>query len=99
MNIIEAIKDENLFRPFLGNDLATWQPWLVAMRAGGALQRFIPFDVDPSVLRDAKNALHAEYAIRGANAGKHIICEKPMATSVEDCDKMIKASKQASKLL
>ena len=45
------------------------------------------------------NALHAEYAIRGANAGKHIICEKPMATSVEDCDKMIKASKQAGKLL
>ena len=35
------------------------------------------------------NAMHAEYVIRAAKAGKHVICEKPMATTVEDCDKMI----------
>ncbi|WP_395309588.1 L-histidine N(alpha)-methyltransferase [Mycobacterium sp. AMU20-3851] len=34
---------------------------LDAMRDSGALRRFIPFDVDPSVLRDAAAALHAEY--------------------------------------
>jgi L-histidine N-alpha-methyltransferase len=34
---------------------------LDAMRDSGALKRFIPFDVDPSVLRDAAAALHAEY--------------------------------------
>jgi len=34
---------------------------LDAMRDSGALKRFIPFDVDPSVLRDAAGALHAEY--------------------------------------
>jgi len=34
---------------------------LDAMRDSGALKRFIPFDVDPSVLRDAARALHAEY--------------------------------------
>lgn len=33
MNIIEAIKDENLFRPFLGEDLESWKPWLTALRA------------------------------------------------------------------
>ncbi|MCC9166804.1 Gfo/Idh/MocA family protein [Pontibacter harenae] len=37
------------------------------------------------------NAMHAEYTIRAANAGKHVICEKPMATSVEDCKRMIEA--------
>lgn len=45
------------------------------------------------------NAMHAEYTIRALKAGKHVICEKPMATSVEDCEKMIKASKDAGKKL
>lgn len=33
MNIIEAIKDDNLFRPFLGDDLVSWQGWFAALRA------------------------------------------------------------------
>jgi len=41
------------------------------------------------------NALHAEYVIRAANAGKHVICEKPMATNAEDCRRMINACKKA----
>jgi predicted dehydrogenase len=45
------------------------------------------------------NSMHAEYTIRGFEAGKHVICEKPMALTVEDCDKMIAASKKAGKFL
>jgi predicted dehydrogenase len=45
------------------------------------------------------NSMHAEYTIRAAKAGKHVICEKPMATSVEDCQAMIKACKDAGKML
>ncbi|MET0391535.1 MAG: Gfo/Idh/MocA family oxidoreductase [Chitinophagaceae bacterium] len=45
------------------------------------------------------NALHTEYVIRAARAGKHVICEKPMAITVEDCDKMIAACKDAGKML
>ena len=45
------------------------------------------------------NSMHAEYTIRAAQAGKHVICEKPMALSVEECDKMIAASKKAGKSL
>lgn len=37
------------------------------------------------------NGMHAEYTIRAAETGKHVICEKPMATSVEDCQRMIDA--------
>ena len=45
------------------------------------------------------NNMHAEYTIRAANAGKHVTCEKPMAISVEECDRMIAASKKAGKML
>ena len=37
------------------------------------------------------NGMHAEYTVRGAQAGKHMISEKPMATSVADCQRMIDA--------
>jgi glucose-fructose oxidoreductase len=40
-------------------------------------------------------ALHPDFAIRVAKAGKHVISEKPMATSVADCDRMIAACKAA----
>ncbi len=40
-------------------------------------------------------ALHPDFAIRVAKAGKHVISEKPMATSVTDCDRMIAACKAA----
>jgi predicted dehydrogenase len=42
------------------------------------------------------NALHKEYVVRGAKAGKHILCEKPMATSSKECEEMITACKDAN---
>ncbi len=45
------------------------------------------------------NSMHAEYTIRAAKAGKHVTCEKPMAITVEDCNRMIDACKQAGKML
>jgi predicted dehydrogenase len=45
------------------------------------------------------NSMHADYTIRAANAGKHVICEKPMAMTVEECDQMIAACKKANRLL
>lgn len=41
------------------------------------------------------NGLHKEYAIRAAQAGKHVIVEKPMAFTVRDCREMIDACQQA----
>lgn len=41
------------------------------------------------------NAMHAEYTIRSARAGKHVICEKPMALNVAECQQMIDACELA----
>ena len=45
------------------------------------------------------NALHREYTVRGAKAGKHILCEKPMATSAAECEDMVRACKNADRKL
>jgi predicted dehydrogenase len=45
------------------------------------------------------NSMHAEYTIRAAKAGKHVLCEKPMATNVEDSQAMIDACRKAGKKL
>lgn len=42
------------------------------------------------------NSMHKEFTIRGAKAGKHILCEKPMANSAAECRQMIKACKAAN---
>src|SRR6516225_8501418 len=45
------------------------------------------------------NSMHAEYTIRAAKAGKHVLCEKPMATTVDDSRAMIEACESAGKKL
>jgi predicted dehydrogenase len=45
------------------------------------------------------NSMHEEFVIRGAKAGKHVFCEKPMANTAEECRRMIAAMKQAGKML
>ncbi len=45
------------------------------------------------------NSMHLEFTVRAARAGKHVLCEKPMANSVGECEEMIAACEQAQKQL
>jgi predicted dehydrogenase len=45
------------------------------------------------------NGLHCEFTERAARAGKHVLCEKPMANTVEECQRMLKACADAGRKL
>jgi predicted dehydrogenase len=45
------------------------------------------------------NHLHAEWTIKALKAGKHVLCEKPIALTISDVDAMIAASKETGKIL
>lgn len=55
-------------------------------------------DVD-AVIITTPNHTHAEMARDALEHGKHVFCEKPLATTVEDCDMLIKLAKKQGKVL
>jgi predicted dehydrogenase len=64
-------------------------------RAHGSYQSLLD-DPDVDVIYiSLPNSLHAEWAVRAAEAGKHVLCEKPLAVSVTECDQIIAAAESA----
>ncbi|MFQ5879691.1 MAG: Gfo/Idh/MocA family oxidoreductase, partial [Dehalococcoidia bacterium] len=55
-------------------------------------------DIDAVVIT-TPSFTHAELAVMATQAGKHIFCEKPMALTLEDCDRMIEAAQTAGVIL
>jgi len=45
------------------------------------------------------NGMHAEYTVRGLQAGKHLLCEKPMANTPAECQQMVDAGRKADRKL
>lgn len=63
-----------------------------------SIEALLASDVD-AVSVCVANAYHAQTSIQALQAGKHVLCEKPMATTPEDCEAMVAAAKAAGKFL
>ena len=79
-------------------------------RRGEAVQRFgcaahedfAGLIADPGVdvvVVAVPSHLHADYSVAALHAGRHVVCEKPMATSVADAERMTAAAAESGKLL
>jgi predicted dehydrogenase len=55
-------------------------------------------DID-AVINPLPNSMHCEWTVKAAEAGKHILCEKPLATSARDCQRMIDAANRNNVVL
>ncbi len=55
-------------------------------------------EIDAVIISTA-NKFHCDMTIQAFESGKHVLCEKPMALSVEECKKMVEASEKTGKFL
>ena len=68
-------------------------------RAFGSYEAMLA-DPDVDVIYNPlPNSLHAEWTIKAAKAGKHVLCEKPLANTMEEVDAMTAAAKKAGVVL
>lgn len=52
-----------------------------------------------AVMICAENALHAQYTLAAARAGKHVLCEKPLATNLDDAWEMVRVCQEQEVIL
>ena len=53
-------------------------------------------DID-AVINPLPNSMHCEWSIKAAQAGKHILCEKPLAVTVAECARIVAAARDADR--
>lgn len=93
-----------------GNNLAAVASRSQASAEAYARQRKIPRALgsyealveDPAIdviYNSLPNHLHAEWTIRALRAGKHVLCEKPLALSLEEMDAMTAAARETGRVL
>jgi predicted dehydrogenase len=62
-------------------------------------QEMLESDLIDAVYISTPHHLHAEWTIKALQAGKHVLCEKPFALSLDEVDAMIAAQKESGKVL
>ena len=75
---------------------------LIADTYGGAVcqsaEQLLSMDID-AVSVCVANKYHAEMTIKALEAKKHVLCEKPMAVTADECEAMLKAEQSSGKML
>lgn len=83
-------------------DVVTEKARKLAAQYGGksydSIKGLLSSDVD-AVSVCVSNIYHAGISIKALKASKHVLCEKPMATTLEECEAMIKAASESGKYL
>lgn len=67
--------------------------------AFGSYEAMLASDKIDAVYISLPNSLHAEWTVRALEAGKHVLCEKPFATTLQDVDRMIAAAHRSGLVL
>lgn len=83
-------------------DLATARDFAERNRIPRALGSYDALLADPAieaVYNPLPNSMHAEWTIRALDAGKHVLCEKPIAVTAADARAMFAASRRAGRCL
>ena len=70
-----------------------------APRSVGDYDELVAMDDLDAVVIGIPTRFHADAAIKALNAGKHVLCEKPMARTLEECDAVLAAAEAAGKVL
>lgn len=63
-----------------------------------SMEAFLSLEMD-AVIVCSENSKHKELVVAAAHAGKHVLCEKPLATTVEDAEEMIHVCKEHGVIL
>src|SRR5947208_16056787 len=80
----DPVKLKEVGRKYSVDNLRSYDQYDQLLRSG---------DIDAGYIA-LPNSLHCEYAVRAARAGVHVLCEKPMALTEEECERMAQAARE-----